>query len=128
MHVVRQLGKLCPSRVWTYRVPQDIGSSEGSSAKEYGGDPRALVPGAHTTIARQMPQFRRCFERLHAKGKLSLVITVGPEGRVRGARASGRVPREVAQCVESTVMAARFSPPEGRQVARLSVPVAIYHQ
>jgi|GEM_PF-2670132 len=92
------------------------------------GDPRVFVPHAQRTIARRMPQFRRCFERMDAAGKISLVLTIDGGGAVSHAEAYGPVPREVTACVESTARRAQFSSPEGGAVARLDVPVAIIRQ
>jgi outer membrane biosynthesis protein TonB len=113
----QQIGS--PSGVWG--APPDLGEAGP-------GNPYAEVPNAHLTIARHMPEFRRCFEMMDASGKVSLVLIIGREGHVRRAHASGPVPRKVTRCVEETARSAQFSPPEGAQIARLDVPVAIYRQ
>lgn len=92
------------------------------------GDPRVVVPYAQRTIAKTMPQFRRCFERMQASGKISLVLTIDETGGVSWAQARGPVPREVTQCVESRARQAQFDSPEGGQIARLDVPLAVIRQ
>lgn len=98
------------------------------SGRRVEGDPRVVVPHAQRTIAQTMPQFRRCFERMHASGKISLVLTIDQAGSVAHAQAYGPVPREVTHCVESRARRAQFSSPEGGRIARLDVPVAVIRQ
>ncbi len=87
-----------------------------------------MVPHAQRTIAKTMPQFRRCFERMQASGKISLTLTIDQAGGVAAAEARGPVPREVTQCVESRALRTQFSSPEGGQMARLDVPLAVIRQ
>jgi hypothetical protein len=106
---------------------QNLGTDQ-STPDAFQGDPRVVVPHAQRTIARTMPQFRRCFERMQASGKISLVLTIDEAGGVAGAEARGPVPREVTQCIESRARRAQFDSPEGGRVARLDVPLAVIRQ
>lgn len=102
--------------------------ASSSSAPQLEGDPRVVVPHAQRTIAQTMPLFRRCFERMHASGKIELILTIDQAGSVAHAQAHGPVPREVTHCVESRARRAHFSSPEGGRIARLDVPVAVFRQ
>lgn len=112
-------------------APQTHGTvSPGDQATAHAmeGDPRVVVPHAQRTIAMTMPQFRRCFERMQASGKISLILTIDQAGGVAAAQARGAVPREVTQCVESRALRTQFASPEGGRMARLDVPLAVIRQ
>ncbi len=105
-----------------------VSQNDGARTLRVQGDPRVVVPHAQRTIARTMPQFRRCFERMQASGKISLTLTIDQAGGVAAAEARGPVPREVTQCVESRALRTQFSSPEGGRMARLDVPLAVIRQ
>ncbi len=99
-----------------------------ADASASAGDPRVRVPDAQKTIAQKMPEFRRCFERMHASGQVALDMTIVSDGAVSRARAKGAVPRDVSRCIESRALRTVFSEPEGGRTARLLVPVAYIRQ
>ena len=116
----------CTTRPQSSPIQVDVQKTDPIRHSE--GNPRLVVPRAAQTIAKLRPKFRRCFAQMHASGKISLSLTIGPEGEVVYARATGPVPREVSHCVEGRAKNAHFSPTGGQQSALLRVPVAVYRQ
>lgn len=99
-----------------------------SQAEVTEGDSRVRVPNAERTIARKMPAFRRCFERMNASGRVSLAMTIVPDGVVARAEVNGPVARIIADCIEAHALQTVFSQPEGGRTARLLVPVSVIRQ